>query len=120
MPIHRRSILAELDSAKQWFLRGLPHQNRLQQARKDGQRSRFLQKEIWAQGCEKADASNVLFEGPLASLSPAAKSPFGAAVPFFFTFFHNLQCCGVLCGGLAGRFAGSNSAKFDPAKDSAK
>ena len=44
---------------------------------------------------------------------------------FSFTFFHNLQRCGMFAGGLAGMFLGSNSAKihpakFHPAKDSAK
>jgi len=82
----------------------------------NGQKSRFLLPEIWPPGCEKPDVCNVLFASPLASHSPAAKSPPGATVPFL----ENHQCCRVLCWGLAGMFAGSNSVRFDPAKDSAK
>ena len=37
-----------------------------------------------------------------------------------YPFLHNLQCCGLLCGGLAGMFAGSNSARFHSAKKCAK
>jgi len=53
---------------------------------------------------------------PLHFHSPVAKSPLGTTVPFL----QNLQCCGVVCGGLAGMFAGMNPARFDPVKDSAK
>jgi len=34
----------------------------------------------------------------------------------FFTVFHNLQCCGVLYGVVAGMFVGSDSARFYPRK----
>jgi len=68
----------------------------------------LLLSEILPPGCEKAHASNVLF------VSPVAKSPFGST----FLFLHKCQCCGVVCMGLARMFAGLNSARFDPAKDS--
>jgi len=75
----------------------------LEETRKDGQRSRFLLKEIWPQGCEKPDASNVRFESPFASHSPVAKSPFGAIVPFLHFFSQPSVLRGSLPGCLLGR-----------------
>jgi len=47
----------------------------LEEPHKDGQTSTLLSKEIWPQGCEKSDASNMCFESLLASHSSVAKSP---------------------------------------------
>ena len=103
-------------------LRGLTPQNNpaknpttLKEPRKDGQMSTLLSREIWPQGCEKSDASNVRFESHLASHSPVAKSPYWAEL----IFVHLCDVPPVLRGFLLGYCAGSILARFDPAKDSA-
>ena len=76
-------------------LRGLTQQDNptknpatLEEPRKVGQRLTLLRKEIWAQGCEKSDASKVRFESHLASHSPVAKSPYRVAkthrIPYLY------------------------------------
>jgi len=83
----------------------------LEEPRKDGQRSRFLLKKIWPQGCEKPDASNVRFERPLASLSPVAKPPSGATFPFL----HFPWQTSYYCGFFKPKMENENSEETTPA-----
>jgi len=71
--------------------------------------------EIWPPGCEKPDASNVLFERPLASHSPVAKSPLCATV-LFLHFLSQPPALWNVCGALGRDVFGVELRKNSPRK----
>jgi len=91
----------------------------LEEPHKDGQSSTLLRKEIWPQGREKPDASNVHFESHFVSHSPVAKSPYWAE--FVFMSWHLSILAGFfvsssVAGFFAGFFCGVKPRKVWPSK----